>query len=51
MTVTFLLTELDFEPTLPCALLEILLQYPRAKFVIVNLGEKGCMMVERSEAG
>ncbi|CAL4917079.1 unnamed protein product [Urochloa decumbens] len=38
-------------PSLPCALLEILLQYPRAKFVIATLGEKGCMMLERSEAG
>ncbi|CAL4917078.1 unnamed protein product [Urochloa decumbens] len=37
-------------PSLPCALLEILLQYPRAKFVIATLGEKGCMMLERSEA-
>ncbi|KAJ1295278.1 hypothetical protein BS78_01G211300 [Paspalum vaginatum] len=38
-------------PSLPCALLEILLQYPRAEFVIVTLGENGCMMLERSEAG
>ncbi|RLN42270.1 hypothetical protein C2845_PM01G40570 [Panicum miliaceum] len=38
-------------PSLPCALLEILLQYPRAKFVIATLGEKGCMMLERSESG
>ncbi|KAL6641047.1 hypothetical protein ACP70R_019228 [Stipagrostis hirtigluma subsp. patula] len=37
--------------SLPCALLEILLQYPRAKFVIVTLGENGCMMLERIEAG
>nr|CAB3499444.1 unnamed protein product [Digitaria exilis] len=38
-------------PSLPCAQLEILLQYPHAKFVIVTLGEKGCMMLERTEAG
>ncbi|CAL4933707.1 unnamed protein product [Urochloa decumbens] len=38
-------------PSLPCALLEILLQYPRAKFVIATLGEKGCMMLQRSDAG
>ncbi|XP_025795481.1 uncharacterized protein LOC112875740 isoform X2 [Panicum hallii] len=36
-------------PSLPCALLEILVQYPRVKFVIATLGEKGCMMLERSE--
>ncbi|CAN6318222.1 unnamed protein product, partial [Urochloa humidicola] len=38
-------------PSLPCALFEILLQYPRAQFVIATLGEKGCMMLERREAG
>ncbi|XP_025795483.1 uncharacterized protein LOC112875740 isoform X3 [Panicum hallii] len=38
-------------PSLPCALLEILVQYPRVKFVIATLGEKGCMMLERSEGG
>ncbi|XP_062200453.1 uncharacterized protein LOC133903104 [Phragmites australis] len=37
--------------SIPCALLEILLQHPRAKFVIVTLGENGCMMLERSEDG
>ncbi|CAN6282918.1 unnamed protein product [Urochloa humidicola] len=38
-------------PSLPCALFEILLQNPRAQFVIATLGEKGCMMLERREAG
>ncbi|KAL6641046.1 hypothetical protein ACP70R_019227 [Stipagrostis hirtigluma subsp. patula] len=37
--------------SIPCALLEILLQYPRARFVIATLGENGCMMLERSECG
>lgn len=35
--------------SIPCALLEILLEYPRARFVIVTLGENGCMMLERTE--
>ncbi|KAL6883224.1 hypothetical protein ACP4OV_010638 [Aristida adscensionis] len=35
-------------PSIPCALLEILLQYPRTRFIIVTLGEDGCMMLERS---
>ncbi|TVU30438.1 hypothetical protein EJB05_22062 [Eragrostis curvula] len=38
-------------PSIPSALLEILLQYPRAKFVIITLGENGCMMLERSQQG
>lgn len=37
--------------SIPSALLEILLQYPHARFVIVTLGENGCMMLERSEGG
>ncbi|KAK3157732.1 hypothetical protein QOZ80_2AG0127210 [Eleusine coracana subsp. coracana] len=40
-----------FIPSIPSALLEILLQYPRAKFVIITLGENGCMMLERSQQG
>lgn len=32
---------------IPSALLEILVQYPRARFVIATLGENGCMMLER----
>ncbi|CAM0956871.1 unnamed protein product [Alopecurus aequalis] len=34
---------------IPCALLEILVQFPRARFVIATLGENGCMMLERNE--
>ncbi|XBJ23899.1 hypothetical protein VPH35_001905 [Triticum aestivum] len=34
---------------IPSALLEILVQYPRARFVIATLGENGCMMLERIE--
>ncbi|KQJ97005.1 ketohexokinase isoform X3 [Brachypodium distachyon] len=37
--------------SIPSALLEILLQYPHAKFVIATLGEKGCMMLEQIEDG
>lgn len=36
-------------PSIPSALLEILLQYPRACFAVVTLGENGCMMLERGK--
>ncbi|BAF26714.1 Os10g0465900 [Oryza sativa Japonica Group] len=38
-------------PSIPSALLEILLQYPRACFAVVTLGENGCMMLERGKDG
>ncbi|KAG2243722.1 hypothetical protein Bca52824_094450 [Brassica carinata] len=32
----------------PCALVSMLLRLPKLKFVIVTLGEEGCLMIERS---
>ncbi|KAK4338223.1 hypothetical protein RND71_042710 [Anisodus tanguticus] len=37
-------------PSVPDALVSILLKLPNIKFVIVTLGEDGCMMLERAEA-
>ncbi|KAF6144378.1 hypothetical protein GIB67_024605 [Kingdonia uniflora] len=38
-------------PSVPGALVSILLKLPNVKFVIVTLGESGCIMLERSEYG
>ncbi|KAK9013381.1 hypothetical protein V6N11_041391 [Hibiscus sabdariffa] len=38
-------------PSVPSALLSMLLRFPRLKFVIATLGEDGCMMLERSING
>ncbi|KAG8485318.1 hypothetical protein CXB51_021327 [Gossypium anomalum] len=38
-------------PSLPSALLSMLLRLPNLKFVIVTLGEDGCIMLERSVNG
>lgn len=35
-------------PSIPTALVSILLRLPHVKFVIVTLGDKGCIMLERS---
>ncbi|KAF8014833.1 hypothetical protein BT93_H0582 [Corymbia citriodora subsp. variegata] len=35
-------------PSLPSALLSILLRLPKLKFAIVTMGEHGCLMLERS---
>ncbi|KAG8389134.1 hypothetical protein BUALT_Bualt02G0197600 [Buddleja alternifolia] len=35
-------------PSLPSALCSMLLKLPKIKFVVVTLGEDGCMMLERS---
>ncbi|XP_019709713.1 uncharacterized protein [Elaeis guineensis] len=35
-------------PSIPTALVSILLRLPHVKFVIVTLGDKGCMLLERS---
>ncbi|XP_051120461.1 ribokinase isoform X2 [Andrographis paniculata] len=35
-------------PSVPSSLLSILLKLPNIKFVVVTLGEDGCMMMERS---
>ncbi|KAG5592845.1 hypothetical protein H5410_043359 [Solanum commersonii] len=37
--------------SIPAALVSVLLKLPNIKFVIVTLGEDGCMMLERAEAG
>ncbi|OIT38542.1 PREDICTED: ribokinase-like [Nicotiana attenuata] len=37
--------------SIPSALISILLKLPSAKFVIVTLGEDGCIMLERAETG
>ncbi|KAK4728477.1 hypothetical protein R3W88_021465 [Solanum pinnatisectum] len=37
-------------PSIPAALVSVLLKLPNIKFVIVTLGEDGCMMLERTEA-
>ncbi|XP_060210256.1 uncharacterized protein LOC132637132 [Lycium barbarum] len=38
-------------PSISGGLISILLKLPSAKFVIVTLGEDGCIMLERAEAG
>lgn len=38
-------------PSVPKALVSMLLRLPDIKFVIVTLGEDGCIMVERSGTG
>ncbi|KAJ0967415.1 hypothetical protein J5N97_024332 [Dioscorea zingiberensis] len=38
-------------PSIACALVSLLLQFPRTKFVIVTLGSNGCIMLERSFSG
>ncbi|XP_078427742.1 pfkB-like carbohydrate kinase family protein isoform X1 [Wolffia australiana] len=38
-------------PSTPRALLTMLLKLPRMKFVIVTLGERGCIMLERAPEG
>lgn len=38
-------------PTVPTALVSMLLRLPKVKFVIVTLGADGCIMLERSAAG
>ncbi|KAG5592839.1 hypothetical protein H5410_043353 [Solanum commersonii] len=38
-------------PSIPAALVSVLLKLPNIKFVIVTLGEDGYMMLERAEAG
>lgn len=35
-------------PSVPSALVSMLLKLPSIKFVVVTLGEDGCMMLERS---
>lgn len=37
--------------SVPSALLSMLLRLPNLKFVIVTLGEDGCIMLERSVNG
>jgi sugar/nucleoside kinase (ribokinase family) len=49
--VTLYLQKWTSVPSIPSALLEILLQYPRACFAVVTLGENGCMMLERGKDG
>ncbi|XP_019161562.1 PREDICTED: ribokinase-like [Ipomoea nil] len=36
-------------PTLPSALISMLIRLPNVKFVVVTLGEEGCIMLERTE--
>lgn len=38
-------------PSIPSALVSMLLRLPKIKFVIVTLGEDGCVMLERSTEG
>lgn len=38
-------------PSVPSALVSMLLRLPKVKFVIVTLGGSGCIMVERHAAG
>lgn len=38
-------------PSVPSALVSMLLKLPKLKFVIVTLGEDGCIMLEKSENG
>lgn len=38
-------------PSVPSALVSMLLRLPNLKFVIVTLGENGCIMLERSKNG
>lgn len=37
--------------SIPSALLSMLLRLPKVKFVIVTLGEDGCLMLQRTEMG
>nr|GMD71157.1 ribokinase-like isoform X2 [Ipomoea batatas] len=37
--------------TLPSALVSMLIRLPNVKFVVVTLGEEGCIMLERTETG
>lgn len=37
--------------SIPSALVSILVRLPKIKFVIVTLGEDGCLMLERSVDG
>lgn len=38
-------------PSIPSALVAMLLRFPNINFVIVTLGEDGCLMLERSDDG
>lgn len=38
-------------PSVPSAIISMLLRLPQLKFVIVTLGEEGCIMLERSVNG
>lgn len=38
-------------PSIPSALVSMLLRLPKLRFVIVTLGENGCIMLERSSNG
>ncbi|TYJ28018.1 hypothetical protein E1A91_A07G229300v1 [Gossypium mustelinum] len=38
-------------PSVPSALISMLLRLPKLKFVVVTLGEEGCIMLERSVNG
>lgn len=38
-------------PSVPSALVSMLLKLPKVKFVIVTLGADGCIMLDRTEAG
>lgn len=38
-------------PSIPNALVSMLLRLPNIKFVVVTLGDKGCIMLERSIDG
>ncbi|KAF2543794.1 hypothetical protein F2Q68_00029318 [Brassica cretica] len=37
--------------SIPCALVSMLLRLPKLKFVIVTLGEEGCLMIQRASTG
>lgn len=47
----FLYQEWTQAPSIPSALVSMLLRLPNIKFVIVTLGEDGCLMLERSING
>ena len=38
-------------PSIPSALVSMLVRLPKLRFVIVTLGENGCIMLERSTDG
>jgi hypothetical protein len=38
-------------PSSPSALLSMLIRLPKLKFVIMTLGEHGCVMLERCSSG